>query len=48
MIPRSEFGVDWPHLIAQIVSFCIVAFLLQQFRLQTGRDDARRTPPAHR
>jgi F-type H+-transporting ATPase subunit b len=27
----SEFGVDWPHLIAQIVSFCLVAFLLQRF-----------------
>src|SRR3954465_11764359 len=26
-----EFGVDWPHLIAQIVSFAIVAFLLQKF-----------------
>ena len=22
------FGVDWPHLIAQIISFCIVATLL--------------------
>ncbi len=27
----KDFGVDWPHLIAQIVSFCIVAFLLQKF-----------------
>src|SRR5215471_17510933 len=27
----KQFGVDWPHLIAQIVSFCIVAFLLQKF-----------------
>src|ERR1051326_1424701 len=26
-----EFGVDWPHFIAQVVSFCIVAFLLQRF-----------------
>src|ERR1041385_6048733 len=26
-----QFGVDWPHLIAQIVSFGIVAFLLQKF-----------------
>ena len=26
-----EFGVDWPHFIAQVVSFCIVAFLLQKF-----------------
>lgn len=27
----KQFGVDWPHLIAQIVSFGIVAFLLQKF-----------------
>ena len=27
----TDFGVDWPHLIAQICSFCIVAFLLQTF-----------------
>jgi F-type H+-transporting ATPase subunit b len=26
-----QFGVDWPHLIAQIISFAIVAFLLQKF-----------------
>lgn len=26
-----QFGVDWPHFIAQVVSFCIVAFLLQKF-----------------
>jgi len=26
-----DFGVDWPHLIAQIVSFSIVAFLLHRF-----------------
>ena len=26
-----EFGVDWPHFIAQVVSFCIVAFLLHRF-----------------
>jgi F-type H+-transporting ATPase subunit b len=25
------FGVDWPHLIAQIISFCIVAALLYFF-----------------
>jgi F-type H+-transporting ATPase subunit b len=25
------FGVDWPHLGAQIISFCIVCFLLQRF-----------------
>jgi F-type H+-transporting ATPase subunit b len=27
----NQFAVDWPHLIAQIVSFCIVAFLLHKF-----------------
>jgi len=27
----QQFGVDWPHFIAQVVSFCIVAFLLQKF-----------------
>jgi F-type H+-transporting ATPase subunit b len=25
------FGVDWPHLIAQIISFCIVCGLLYRF-----------------
>ncbi len=25
------FGVDWPHLIAQMISFGIVCFLLQRF-----------------
>jgi F-type H+-transporting ATPase subunit b len=25
------FGVDWSHLIAQIVSFCIVSFLLYRY-----------------
>lgn len=25
------FGVDWTHLIAQMISFCIVCFLLQRF-----------------
>jgi F-type H+-transporting ATPase subunit b len=25
------FGVDWPHLIAQMISFCIVCFLLYRF-----------------
>ena len=25
------FGVDWPHLIAQIISFCIVCVLLHRF-----------------
>ena len=27
----QQFGVDWPHFIAQIVSFGIVAFLLHRF-----------------
>jgi len=27
----QTFGVDWPHLIAQIISFSIVCFLLQRF-----------------
>jgi F-type H+-transporting ATPase subunit b len=27
----KTFGVDWPHLIAQIISFAIVCVLLQQF-----------------
>src|SRR5678810_1295522 len=26
-----EFGVDWPHFIAQVISFGIVAFLLHRF-----------------
>lgn len=30
----KSFGVDWPHLVAQIVSFCIVAFLLHRFAYQ--------------
>jgi F-type H+-transporting ATPase subunit b len=25
------FGVDWPHFIAQVISFSIVAFLLHKF-----------------
>lgn len=25
------FGVDWSHLVAQIISFCIVCLLLQRF-----------------
>jgi F-type H+-transporting ATPase subunit b len=25
------FGVDWPHLISQIISFCIVCVLLYRF-----------------
>lgn len=27
----QQFGVDWPHFIAQVVSFGIVAFLLHRF-----------------
>jgi len=27
----KQFGVDWPHFIAQVISFCIVAFLLHRF-----------------
>ncbi|HJZ67158.1 MAG TPA: F0F1 ATP synthase subunit B [Blastocatellia bacterium] len=27
----QTFGVDWPHLIAQIISFCIVCILLHRF-----------------
>ncbi|MGP8200675.1 MAG: F0F1 ATP synthase subunit B [Limisphaerales bacterium] len=25
------FGLDWPHFIAQVISFCIVAFCLYRF-----------------
>jgi F-type H+-transporting ATPase subunit b len=27
----GTFGVNWPHLLAQIVSFCIVCFILYRF-----------------
>ena len=27
----TTFGVDWPHLLAQIVSFCIVCIMLYRF-----------------
>jgi F-type H+-transporting ATPase subunit b len=27
----KTFGVDWPHLIAQIISFCIVCVVLYRF-----------------
>jgi F-type H+-transporting ATPase subunit b len=27
----NTFGVDWPHLVAQIISFCIVCLFLQRF-----------------
>ena len=27
----NTFGVDWPHLVAQVISFSIVCFLLHRF-----------------
>ena len=30
----TTFGVDWPHLLAQIASFCIVCFVLYRFAYQ--------------
>jgi F-type H+-transporting ATPase subunit b len=27
----TTFGVDWPHLLAQVISFCIVCFVLYRF-----------------
>src|SRR5438046_6906257 len=27
----TTFGVDWPHLLAQVASFCIVCFILYRF-----------------
>jgi len=27
----ATFGVDWPHLLAQVASFCIVCFILYRF-----------------
>jgi F-type H+-transporting ATPase subunit b len=27
----ETFGVDWPHFIAQVISFAIVAFILHRF-----------------
>ena len=27
----TTFGLDWPHLLAQVVSFCIVCFILYRF-----------------
>jgi F-type H+-transporting ATPase subunit b len=27
----ATFGVDWPHLLAQVVSFCIVCLILYRF-----------------
>ncbi len=39
------FGVDWPHLIAQIISFCIVCAILYKFayhRVLTMLEERRR------
>ena len=33
-----QFGVDWPHLIAQIISFLIVAGLLYKFAYKPIQD----------
>lgn len=30
----STFGVDWPHLVAQIISFSIVCYVLHRFAYQ--------------
>jgi F-type H+-transporting ATPase subunit b len=30
----EQFGLNWPHFIAQVLSFCIVAFLLHRFAYQ--------------
>src|SRR5512137_411332 len=30
----TTFGVDWPHLLAQVASFCIVCFVLYRFAYQ--------------
>ncbi len=30
----QRFGVDWPHFVAQVISFCIVAGLLYKFAYQ--------------
>jgi F-type H+-transporting ATPase subunit b len=27
----TTFGVDWPHLLAQVASFCIVCYILYRF-----------------
>jgi F-type H+-transporting ATPase subunit b len=27
----QTFGLDWPHFIAQVISFCIVTFVLYKF-----------------
>jgi len=41
-----QFGVDWPHLIAQVISFLIVAGLLYKFaykRIQDVLEERRQT-----
>ena len=45
----TTFGVDWPHLVAQIISFCIVCFLLHRFAYKPVLKtlDQRRTQLAH-
>lgn len=30
----DAFGVDWPHLIAQVISFCIVCVVLYRYAYQ--------------
>src|SRR5215831_7313354 len=30
----NTFGVDWPHLLAQIISFAIVCLVLQRYAYQ--------------
>jgi len=27
----TTFGIDWPHLTSQIISFCIICFILYRF-----------------
>jgi F-type H+-transporting ATPase subunit b len=40
----TTFGVDWPHLLAQVASFCIVCFILYRFAYRPVLEmlDARR------
>ena len=42
------FGVDWPHLIAQTISFGIVCAVLYSARLHADPADARGAAPADR
>ena len=41
---ERTFGLDWPHLVAQVISFGIVCFLLYRFayRRILAMLDARR------